>query len=360
MEKAASLLDNAGSKLSDFSAVFGFDGFVDIIARPIKTGDSLKVEKLFSTIGEFGLFLNERAGKSCSVELKECETKIGGNTPICANALAGLGVNVACIGAFGYPEIHAVFKKMPDNCEIISIENPGICTALEFTDGKVMLALNNGINSLSWETVKRRIGVETLISRFSNCHMLGLFNWSEMPGATNIWRGILDEIIPHIGNNKWAVFDFSDCGRKSDDEISEVLDIVSGFGRRLKTVLSLNENEVRAVCGAMFKQKDRPLEEAGMEILKRLGSYSVVFHLHNRSIAFEPSGISYFDTCIIENPAVTTGAGDNFNAGLCAALLLDMSMPEALVAASMTASFYVANGRSPQLSELISFINDKV
>ena len=50
--------------------------------------------------------------------------------------------------------------------------------------------------------------------------------------------------------------------------------------------------------------------------------------------------------------------GDNFNAGLCCGLLLGFTLMDAIVTASMTSSYYVAKGRSPDMSELIGFMQE--
>jgi hypothetical protein len=359
IQKTLDALEAKGGELKRFRAVFGFDGFVDILAIPIKKGNSLQVEQVYSTIGEFGAFLVERSEKSCSIELKELETKLGGNAPIAANALGSLGTGVTCIGAFGYPQIHTAFRSMSPSCELVSVENPGTCTALEFTDGKVMLAMNNGLNSLDWVTVRSRVGVEQLTETIAAAELLGMVNWSELPGATGVWRGILHEIMPHVTGEKWIVFDLSDCTRKSESELSEALQLVSDYGRQFKTVISLNENEAKAVLKVLCADGGIMLEEAGIHIRRQLGIHSVVFHLHDRCMAFEETRVSQFETHLIKEPVITTGAGDNFNAGLCAALLLDMDMPEVLASASLTASFYVANGYSPALLELLGFMKEE-
>ena len=60
-------------------------------------------------------------------------------------------------------------------------------------------------------------------------------------------------------------------------------------------------------------------------------------------------------TVNIESPVLTTGAGDNFNAGVIAGLLAGLPLEAGLRMGTMTASFYVATGRSPTLPELWQF-----
>ena len=48
-------------------------------------------------------------------------TKLGGNGPIMANALAGLGVKVTYVGALGYPTLHPVFNDFAQHADVHSI-----------------------------------------------------------------------------------------------------------------------------------------------------------------------------------------------------------------------------------------------
>ena len=56
------------------------------------------------------------------------------------------------------------------------------------------------------------------------------------------------------------------------------------------------------------------------------------------------------------NPRLTTGAGDNFNAGFCLGQLLGLAPQQCLVTGTGTSGFYVRNMRSPRFSELMDFL----
>lgn len=353
-------LSRVSNSLSQLSAIAGFDGFVDSIVRPIACGDSRNPMRYFENITEFSGFLSDRAGKSCSVELSEFARKPGGNAPIFANALGTLGVSTACIGAFGYPEIENVFNDVSPNCRIIPVAKPGICTALEFADGKVMLALNGEINDMTWQMISQRVGIDSLIHEFQKAKLIGLFNWSETPMANDIWKGILREILPKIDRNKVVIFDFSDCARHKTEEISCMLDTVKAFGGYSSTIISMNENEFSAVRTALYIKDDVPISECGDRIRQRLNSKYLVLHFHDETMGFSEEGVVEFKTLLIENAAISTGAGDNFNAGLCYGILAGFTLMDSIVAASMTSSFYVAHGRSPDISELIIFMNENI
>jgi len=58
------------------------------------------------------------------------------------------------------------------------------------------------------------------------------------------------------------------------------------------------------------------------------------------------------------SPLVSTGAGDNFNAGFCNAWLLGMAPEECALMAACTSGYFVAHGASPGREDLISFIRE--
>ena len=362
-ERLVNILSNLDGKLSDISAVAGFDGFIDIITRPIACGDGGTPKKYYNDIEEFSSFISKRRGISSSIELDKLDCKIGGNAPIYANALGSLGVPTTCIGAFGYPEAGNIFKSMSKNCKIIPVAEPGTCTAIEFTDGKLMLALNGEINSMTWDMICRRAGMEKLINAFTESGLIGLFNWSETPLADDIWNGILKDIVPNMGKDKQFLFDFSDCARRKTKEIRSMLRIVKAFGTRFPITVSLNENEAQAVFEALDIHGEESLSErsdGGRQFREKISARNIVFHFNHYTLGFTQGGACRYDTYKIRDPAITTGAGDNFNAGLSLGLLLGLPLMDAMMIASSTSSYYVAYGNSPDLSDLLNFIKNSV
>ena len=55
-------------------------------------------------------------------------------------------------------------------------------------------------------------------------------------------------------------------------------------------------------------------------------------------------------------PKISTGGGDNFNAGLCFGLLQGFSLRESLRLGNAVSGYYVRTGESPQLGELLDFM----
>src|ERR1041384_5626888 len=147
---AADLLANA-SRVSTMTAFVGLDGFVDDILHVVDKRESAEKYLRLPTIAQLAERLAGAAGRSTNIELVTQLTKLGGNGPIMANALASFGLKVTYLGILGYPNLHSVFQEFSKRAEVYSIAEPGYTDALEFEDGKIMLGKHQSLSQMNWE-----------------------------------------------------------------------------------------------------------------------------------------------------------------------------------------------------------------
>lgn len=98
------------------------------------------------------------------------------------------------------------------------------------------------------------------------------------------------------------------------------------------------------------------LEELVSALAAKLDLSCIVIHAIEGAIAFKDGECVYVDGPYTATPKLTTGAGDNFNAGFCLGLMLGLTLEEILIMGTATSGFYVRNSHSPTLEELISFL----
>lgn len=137
--QCAQLLLTKAASAARLTAFVGLDGFVDEILHVVDKRESAEVYRRLPTITRLAAQLAAAAGKSTNIELVNQMTKLGGNGPIMANALASFGIQVTYLGLLGYPSLNPVFADFARRAEVHSIGNPGTTDALEFDDGKIML-----------------------------------------------------------------------------------------------------------------------------------------------------------------------------------------------------------------------------
>src|SRR5207248_5110133 len=138
-ESCAAQIQAGVSRAASMSAFIGLDGFVDEILHVVDKRESAEDYTRLPLIEQFASRLDAAAGHSTNVELVSQLTKLGGNGPIMANALASFGLKVTYLGILGYPNLHPVFADFGQRAEVYSIAEPGYTVALEFEDGKIML-----------------------------------------------------------------------------------------------------------------------------------------------------------------------------------------------------------------------------
>ncbi|WP_276501399.1 PfkB family carbohydrate kinase [Terrimonas pollutisoli] len=362
-KKKARLIDvirNSGEILKKKIVTAGFDGFVDSLAKVIKEKNEQNTATLFSTIEEFGNYILEKKGASFSLELSSQSIKLGGNMPIMANALGKFGMKVSCIGALGYPQPEPIFN-FPPNCQLYSFANPGSSTALEFTDGKMLLGDMGALNTTGWEEIKNRIGIETLDQLFKESDLICLLNWSEIDASTDIWKGLLKAIFPSSSFEKrQTVFvDLSDCSKRSTESINEALQLLKEFGQHSKVILSLNKNEAGVISRTLSLTNDNadPVKTAA-GLFEKLEIHELVLHSSKETLAVTKGNVVSVKTFYTSNPKISTGAGDNFNAGFCTAQLLQLDIEESLWLANAFSGYYVREGKSADANEIINFFEN--
>lgn len=349
MEKKLLELEKQTAQLK---AVIGFDGYIDELCRVVAQGDSAKGYVFYQDISSFAARLADAAGKSADLEIVPIEVKLGGNAPIMANALAQLGVNATCIGAMGYPKLQEVFSEMAKKCTCISLCDPAYTHAFEFSDGKLMFANARSLELLNWDRIKKLMGLEQLRELFGSADLIALVNWSGIAGASDIWAGVYKEVLPGLeGTRKKFFFDLADPSKKSGEEINAVLDQIRAYAAYGQVFLGLNENEAIKIHSAIGGRSN-DLNVIARNLYEQLKISAVIIHPIDRCIAATEEGVFTEYGTVVEKPCISTGGGDNFNAGFCLGQMLGWDLKDSMVLGMRTSGFYVGNGYSPSLAQL--------
>ena len=344
--------------LAQRRVTLGFDGFIDTIAKIIKDKGAQNGTLFFPRIQDFGHYVLDKSASSFSLEVAEQHVKLGGNMPITAHALSSLGVPVNCVGALGYPRIHPVFEHLAPNGQMYSFAEPGYATAYEFDNGKMMLAQMEQLNQLGWEAIVEKIGLNTLIQLFSNSDLWAILNWSEIDASSNIWRGLLSDVVPKCQpeNQAIAFFDLSDCSKRSDEAILEMLELLQQFSKSAQVILSLNSNEARRILQCFMTTNLTELLEIGTSLYPFLRLPTLLIHSAQHTFCITNDRVYSCTSFWTAHPKLSTGAGDHFSAGMAAAQLMQLDWKSALIFANAVAGCYVRSGISPTLNEVVQFL----
>jgi hypothetical protein len=356
------LLKDAEAKLASQKIAAGLDGFVDSIVKVINYKNADTEPVFFQTIEAFGNYIVGKKGSGFSLESEELFQKLGGNMPIMANAMACMGTQVSCIGAFGVPAIVPVFSGMHSNCKLFSYTNPGLTTAIEFTDGKMMLAQMTDLNHAQWASIKQALSLEKIIAIYQESDLVCLVNWSELDNSNDIWAGILQEVVvpqEKIHRDKQFFFDLSDCSKRSVAAVETALGLIKQFNRYGGVTLSLNRNEAGLIYQTCFTEMaGEDWEATGARLFGHLNIDTLIIHSAKNSMAWDQKGFYLSEPVFIADPMISTGAGDNFNAGFCIARLLGGNVGGSIELANIAAGLYMRTGESTSLKRLQAYISE--
>jgi sugar/nucleoside kinase (ribokinase family) len=354
----------AGPRVNQLSAFVGLDGFVDEILHVVDKRENAEKFTRLARMAQWGDRIRAAAGQSTNIELVSQMTKLGGNGPIMANALASFGVKVSYLGILGYPNLHPVFAEFAKRAEVASIAEPGYTDAVEFEDGKVMLGKHSSLKQVTWENIRTRYGDEKFAVKFANAELVGFVNWTMLPYMSDIWEAIQHELCPSLSGPRRTLFvDLADPEKRLPQDIQRALKLVVKFGEHFDVILGLNEKEAHEVAKALgfdrAAKAPEQLADLAREIHRQVPVSTLVVHPVTYALAVSAGGVAMAPGPFVARPLITTGAGDHFNSGFCLGKLLGLANPDALLAGVSTSGCYVRTGRSPAVADLAGLLQDE-
>lgn len=357
----------------------GFDGFVDSIIRVVQKRSDVETYTQMETIRAFGERILAADGKSANFEFVTTKEKLGGNGPIMANAMLEATLRVGYIGALGRPHVHPIFEEFARRVEAYPVCDPGFTDAVEFDNGKLMLGKYAHLAPLDADMVRAAIPEGELESLVARSRALGFTNWTMLPRCESVYQLLVD-MIPEAarpGDRPFLFVDFADPAKREDDDLRNVCRLLTTFEPKARVVLGMNLSEAGQVMGvlgigeAAASTDAEGLVATAETIRAELGLHGVVVHPREGAAASlrreqgegSEQGAGAVDSAHFRGPYITepklsTGAGDNFNAGFTLGLLAGLDAAGCLACGTGTSGFYVREARSPKLDELSAFLDD--
>ncbi len=357
---AQQLLANS-ARAATLTAFVGLDGFVDEILRVVDKRENAESYQPLPTITRLAERIAAAAGRSGNLELVRQLTKLGGNGPIMANALAGFGLKVTYLGTIGHPTLHPVFNEFAARAEVHGIANPGTTDALEFDDGKIMLGKHESLKEITWDNIRGRYGLEKFTAKFSRSNLVAFVNWTMLPYMSDVWEAILREVCPAMNAPRRIIFfDLADPEKRTTEDIARALDLMGRFNQYFDVILGLNEKEALAIGEACGVRPSAATPEALAETATRIAAQwrvgTLVVHPVASALAVTAGQVSIVQGPWTPRPKVTTGAGDHFNSGFCLGKLLGFDNQMSLLAGVAASGIYVRTAQSPTIAELAEFL----
>jgi sugar/nucleoside kinase (ribokinase family) len=359
----ADRLSAAADRVTNLTAFVGLDGFVDEILHVVDKREDAERFTRMPKMAQWGDRIQAAAGRSTNIELVSQMTKLGGNGPIMANALASFGLRVSYLGVLGYPNLHPVFGEFAKRADVHSIAEPGYTDAVEFDDGKVMLGKHQSLKQMNWANIQARFGVDAFHQRFATADLVGFVNWTMLPNMSGVWEAVQQELCPRLNGPRRHLFvDLADPEKRLPADVVAALELVAGFQRWFDVILGLNEKEAHEVARALGLDQPAATPEAlaalAQAIHQRVPVQTLVVHPVSYALAVSSGQVSLTSGPVTAQPLITTGAGDHFNSGFCLGKLLGLDDLDALLAGVTASGYYVRTAQSPTVADLARLLRD--
>ncbi len=359
---------------SPFSAMVGFDGFIDEIISVVDQRSDMSAAgySRLNTIGQFAARAAAAAGKSTNMELVVNEERWGGNGPLMAGALGSLGAKVTYIGAVGKvekpTELHPLYAEMAARCEkVIPVAPPALTHAFEFEDGKIMFGKTANVQRVTWEQIVATVGLEQMRAIVSGSRLIGIVNWTMLGGVEGIWEGLCRDVLsqdPSLSHTLRIFVDLSDPAKRTDADILRCFETLGRLSIFVPVTLGLNLAEAERVAavlgircfGDCAAKISIAVRQAAAMIREAAKLDCVVIHPRQGAGAATANATGWFDGPFTSQPKLSTGAGDHFNGGFAFAQALGLSLDECLAVGCAVSGVYVRDAKSPTLARLTEFL----
>ena len=341
-------------------AMVGFDGYVDTVTHPVdkRTGPDSYIR--IKTLADYGQKFIDAAGLSMNIEMVPVNAKIGGIGAILANSLSSLGFQMTYIGAMGKEALNPVYHDFQKRATLYSISDPGLSDAIEFMDGKVISSKLEPLKDVNWDSLMKVLTVQQLSDIFDSCDFVAYGGWTLTINVMSIWEGVIREVFPLMKRQDKAqmFFDLSDPAKRTPEDIMDAIECIRRYQEKFRVGMGFNEKEsyeIVELFGGKKEDFDSIVKVA--EFLKeQLGISYVVIHPVKCACGVTESEKALVEGPYCENPKLTTGAGDNFNAGFTLGMMMGFDLEEALTMGTANSGFYVRNARSANYQELCNFV----
>lgn len=350
-------------ELSRCPVVAGFDGFVDEIISVVQERRGLQDWIPVKDILTFGGLIQAAAGRSSLREIVVHRMDPGGCAVNLGDGLLALGLPVDCFATLGQPR-HSAFDDFAGRCRSCHSwgRQPGRTLAFEFEDGKLMFSAVTQLAEFDVPLLERVLEDGAYAAACAQARLIALTDWTLYPHMTSCWRKLQTDVYQKLGSHRPCFFlDLVDPSSRSAGDVRAMLETLSGFESAGPTTLGLNGTEANVVARALGLSAAPDAPEAVRDqaalLRDRLGIREVAIHCVKHAALASSEGAQTVEGPYCPNPRKSTGAGDRFNAGYCAGLLLGLPGADRLRLGNAASGFFVRHARSASPGDLADFLS---
>ena len=337
--------------------VFGFDGYVDRVREVVADRTDPETYDRLDTLASFGDRVQNSvaADSSLSFEWLQHGTRTGGHTSHLARAFGGWGFEPVMIGMYGDPVLDVFAEEFADY-ELHTLGEPGYTDAVEFDDGKLMLIENGTTMDLDWSYLTDRFDRDQLRDRLHGAALLGTGYWAETPDLPDVLDGVAGLWDEVSDPPETVLVDPGDVRKLDAERLDSGQDAIGRLADQTRVVVSANRAETDLLAETYG---DGAAETVGAQAEALRDAFDVtlfVSHGVDRSVVASEDGTTSVAVPSVDDPELTTSAGDHFNAGLALALVSGVDPAGAVVVGNAVAGAFVRSGSPPSFEAVRAFV----
>lgn len=354
-----SLVDRLPDDIGDEKVVLGFNGAIDRVREIVDEWQGRDSYQRIQRLDDFGQQVSTagREERSMLMEWVCSDMRTGALVCHISRALGMLDFEPVMIGMFGDPPKDAFLEEFGE-FEMESIGEPAYTDAIEFDDGKLMLSESGGMRYLDWEVLCEEVGVDQLAAYLDGAAVLGMGYWAEISDLVSIFEGIADEIVPTLNAPpEHVLIDPADVGTRPSKDLKQARDALQRLDAVCPVTMSANRYETIDIANSLRSTTADRSPEAAAEIAREeFGISQFVTHGATKSALATESGIYGVDVPREDEPVLSTGAGDHFNAGFLLGLMYDLGPEESVALGNAVAGCFVRQGDPPTYEKIEAFL----
>ncbi|MBN8526676.1 MAG: carbohydrate kinase [Planctomycetes bacterium] len=277
-------------------------------------------------------------------EVVVTRTEPGGCAVNLSDGLAALGARVELFATLGAP-VHPAFAPVLQRLAAVHPVGAmhGRTTALEFGDGKLMLAAVAQLAGLDADLAQRALLQAGYPEACARADLIALTNWTLYPHMTAVWELLSDRVFARLPRRVPILVDLVDPGGRDPADVRAMLAVLA---RMPAVSLGLNLNEANILArllGVAGGADDAGLPGLAARLRAAVAVDEVVIHALRHAACSDGALVAGPYTAA---PVRLTGAGDRFNAGYALGAMLRLPSEQRLALGCASSGSYVRSGAS--------------
>lgn len=219
-----------------------------------------------------------------------------------------------------------------------------------------------------WHYLRSNVVIQELRSLFQNCRTIAFNDWSSLAGASDLWTGLLTDVLKPIGKKDLEfIFYLGDPQEKFSFQVDEALDVIGDFSFCGQVTFALDEGEAIKLWMVLNGvHRDTPVTDQNPSDLKQ--KYVSIFRTMNiaRLLIYSADNAILFTKHaqfvlirkrVAQTIEMAADARQHFIEGFSIGLLLQLDMAHCIALGLIVFGSYGELGASPDQKDLIAYIN---